>query len=52
MPREMTRYSYRALFGLTAAEMDQEPTDEFFTNLYIYSQIEEKKRIESKHGSS
>lgn len=49
MPHVMLRYQYRKLFGLTAQELELEPADQFFTNLYIYGQIQEKERIESKH---
>lgn len=31
--------------------MEEEPVNEFFTNLFIYAEIQEKLRIESKHGS-
>lgn len=27
-----------------------EPTHEFFTNLYIHAQIQEKQRIDAKHA--
>jgi len=41
---------YRKLFGLTEAEVEQEPVDTFYTNLYISAQIAEKQRIEEKNG--
>jgi hypothetical protein len=37
------------MFGLSAREMEEEPTDEFFTNLYIYSQIRKKEELEANH---
>lgn len=30
--------------------MMEEPTDEFFINLFIYAQIKEKIRLETKHN--
>lgn len=51
-PHEILRYKYRKIFGLSAAEMDAEPLDEFYTNLYIYAQIKKKEELESKHGNS
>ena len=35
---------------MTEAELEQEPVDTFYTNLYIYAQMNEKQRIEAKHG--
>jgi hypothetical protein len=32
------------MFHLTAEQMEAEPTDEFFTNLFIHNEIEERKR--------
>ena len=32
--------------------MREEPIDEFYTNLYIYAQIQKKLEKEAKHGSS
>lgn len=52
MPPQMLRYTYRKLFGLTAEEFEKEPADQFFNNLHIYAQIQEKNRITQKHGSS
>ena len=50
MPDELVRYHYRQLFGLSSEEMHNEPVDEFFTNLFIWGQIQEKQRIENDHG--
>ena len=47
---EVLMYRYREIFGLSATEMEAEPVDTFYTNLYIYAQISEKQRIEAKHG--
>lgn len=47
---EILKFKYREIFGLTSKEMLEEPTDEFFTNLYIYGQIKKKEDIEAKHG--
>lgn len=44
------KFMYRKLFNLSEAQMDSEPIDVFYTNLYIHGQIENKKRIESKNG--
>lgn len=30
--------------------MEQEPVDEFYTNMYISAQIDRKQRIEAKNG--
>lgn len=38
------------MFNLTATEMEAEPVDEFYTNLYISGQIENKRRLEEKNG--
>jgi hypothetical protein len=46
------KYLYRKLFGLSAAELDAEPVDDFFTNLKIYSFINKKQEIMSKHSGS
>jgi len=42
---------------MTAAELDSEPIDQFFTNLFIYNLMKEKeadeaklRELESKHG--
>lgn len=37
------------MFGLSAKQMEEEPTDKFFTNLHIYAQINKKKQLEEKH---
>jgi hypothetical protein len=52
MPSDMIKYTYRKLFHLSAQEFEHEPVDQFYTNLLIYSKIQEKQRIESKHGPS
>jgi len=44
----MQKYLYRKLFGLSAEEMENEPIDDFFTNLKIYAWIEEKKQREQR----
>lgn len=49
---DVLKFRYRKLFGLTAKELREETSDEFLTNLYIYAQIQEKGRLEAKHGSS
>lgn len=45
------------MFGLSAAEMEAEPMDEFFTNRFIYNLINERqqdelrlKALSQKHG--
>jgi len=30
--------------------MEEEPIDDFFTNLFIHAHIEKKKELEAKHG--
>jgi hypothetical protein len=32
------------MFGLSAEELESEPVDQFFTNLFINGEIEERKR--------
>lgn len=49
-PTELIRYRYRRIFHLDAYQMEGEPLDQLFTNLYIHSQIQEKQRLEAKHG--
>lgn len=44
------RYLYRKLFGLSARQMNEEPMDEFFTNLLIYGYIQDRKRLEEKRN--
>lgn len=51
-PMDVSKYRYRQLFGLTAQELAVEPIDQFFTNLFIWGQIQEKNRINEKHGTS
>lgn len=47
---ELMRYKYRKLFHLSAEELEKEPIDQFFTNLYIYAQIQKKEELINKHG--
>ncbi len=47
---EVAKYLYRESFGLTAAEMEEEPIDDFFTNLQIRAFIEDKRKQDKKHG--
>lgn len=49
-PIEILRYRYRKMFGLTEQELEQEPIDTFYTNLFIHAQIAEKQRLEAKNG--
>lgn len=49
MPFEVQAFLYRKLFKLSYEQFLNEPIDEFFTNFYIYAQIKEKERLESKH---
>lgn len=37
--------------GLSYEELQNEPIDEFFTNLYILAQISKKMELESKNGN-
>jgi hypothetical protein len=46
----MLRFRYRQLFSMTAAELDEEPADQFFLNLWIYGLIKDKERLEASHG--
>lgn len=41
---------YRKMFSLSAEQMESEPVDQFYTNLYISAQIDNKQRIEAKNG--
>lgn len=50
MPPEMIKYTYRKLFHLNAYEYEQEPVDQLYTNLLIYSKIQEKQKAINKHG--
>lgn len=50
-PIELLEFRYREKFCLSAEQMEAEPTDKFFTNLYIYAQIRRKEELENKHGS-
>ncbi len=50
MPLSIQKYLYRKLFGLTAAELEAEPVDDFFTNLKIYSTIQKKQEAMAKHN--
>jgi hypothetical protein len=49
-PRELELFYYRQTFGLSALELEQEPIDQFFTNIFILGQIAEKNRINNKHA--
>lgn len=41
----MDYYAYRKLFGLTAAELEAEPIDQFFLNLKIHALLKDKERL-------
>ena len=49
-PPELAKYIYRKTFHLSAQEMEDEPIDQFFTNLQILGYMKDKERLESKHG--
>lgn len=49
-PDELLRFTYRRLFGLSAAEIANEPMDEFYTNLFIYAEMQKKEELMNKHG--
>lgn len=49
---DVQKFVYRQQFGLNALELEQEPTDQFFTNLHIYSQIQKKREHTEKYGTS
>lgn len=50
---ELALFQYRKLFGLSAAELENEPVDMLFLNLKIYGFIKDKERLEAKrHGNS
>lgn len=51
MTPEIEKYMYRKEFGLTAAELEEEPVDQFFTNLTIIGLIRDKERIQAEHVS-
>lgn len=36
---------------LSAKEMEEEPTDQFFTNLYIYNQINKREQMKQRFGN-
>ena len=46
------KYIYRKEFGLTAQELEEEPVDEFFTNLQIRAFIKDKERLMSKEANN
>lgn len=50
-PLELLKLHYRKIFGLSAQEMEDEPADQFFTNLQILAEIEKKERIAEKVAS-
>lgn len=50
-PTEFIKYQYRRLFHLSAAELEAEPADQFFTNLLIYGYIQSKKADDIKRNS-
>jgi hypothetical protein len=50
MPLAIQKYLYRKLFGLSAQELADEPVDDFFTNLKIYSSINKKQELMNKHS--
>lgn len=45
---DVARFHYRKMFKLSALEMEQEPMDRFFTNLYISSEIQKKMEREQR----
>jgi hypothetical protein len=47
---DVAQYKYRKIFGLSAAEMQSEPADQFFINLKIHAEIEKKKALEANHS--
>jgi hypothetical protein len=49
-PEELQRYIYRREFGLSAAEMEAEPVDQFLTNITIYALIKKKEELMSKES--
>lgn len=53
-PVEVQKYLYKELFKLSSAQMAQEDTQDFFTNLKIYSYIKDRERLDmkDKHGAS
>lgn len=52
----MQQAEYMKRLGMNRQEFEQEPIDEFFTNLYILGQIEDKNKLDqemkSKYGTS
>lgn len=52
IPSEILIYAYRKEFGLTAAELLEEPIDQFNVNMMIRGHINKKESLEAKHGSS
>tara|TARA_R110000868_G_scaffold39565_1_gene137693 strand:- start:846 stop:1043 length:198 start_codon:yes stop_codon:yes gene_type:complete len=51
-PLELAIFQYRKLFGLSATQIANEPTDQLFLNLKIYAYIKDKERLEAKNGNS
>lgn len=49
---EVLRYHYRKMFKLTAREMEDEPADQFFTNLAIYGLIQRKREDDIKKAEN
>lgn len=47
---EALRYYYRKLFHLSAKELEEEPIDQFFTNLRIYGYIQKGKQRQMKRA--
>lgn len=51
MPVELLKYQYRLLFKLSAEQLEDEPLDQFFTNLNIWGLIEKKKELDLKRAA-
>ena len=51
-PMELALFQYRKLFGLSAAQLAEEPADQLFLNLKIYAYIKDKERLEAKNNGN
>lgn len=49
---ELALFQYRKLFGLSAAQLAEEPADQLFLNLKIYAYIKDKERLEAKKNGN
>lgn len=47
---EILKYKYKEIFHLTAQQVEDEPSDDFFTNLFIHEHINKKQEKINKHG--